>query len=191
MEKKMHREVPPLYVRDRLFSMTYVCARSIDRSALGDTISEHRFVGGKHRAGEAARAVRRCGAPVYGGVPFGLPQDERTPPLHRSKFRVARWPGEDVPAAGRSLFRDAFVVGAHEHRSTIRDCSAGFYWSEVQGTRTVLRRSVLRAWRLACQRHNSADRSERSGNHSAHSEEQVERRRDNDHRAPGTLLLRF
>jgi len=33
LKKKMHREVPPLVMGGCLFSMRYVCRRSIDRSA--------------------------------------------------------------------------------------------------------------------------------------------------------------
>jgi len=39
----MHREVPPFGMADRLFSNTYVCARSIDRSAPLRAIFEARF----------------------------------------------------------------------------------------------------------------------------------------------------
>jgi len=40
----MHREVPTLVVAEPLFSMTYMCARSIDRSAPLRAIIEVRFV---------------------------------------------------------------------------------------------------------------------------------------------------
>ena len=62
----MHREVPPLHVLGRLFCVTYVCARSIDRSAPKQAVltNKRRML----RAGDAAREEARRRALVFGTV---------------------------------------------------------------------------------------------------------------------------
>ena len=88
----MHREVPPLHVLGRLFSVSYVCARSIDRSAPGNAVrtnNRRRF-----RAGEAAREESRSRARLCGGALIDFTHGGEVPPFHpfaRARAGV-RWP---------------------------------------------------------------------------------------------------
>jgi hypothetical protein len=98
--KKMHREVPPLVLPKPFFSVGYVCARSIDRSALARTTFEARFASFGAYSGMRGR---------------GWTENRE----HRARVCRAEERLYMKACRRRSLAFIEFFVRAQHHRSTI------------------------------------------------------------------------